>query len=93
MFVFTNTSLHLDGQPRPIGAFALGSVAGVSTFRPQPLASSIALLGGVNVFLSLISMAESVDMLYASLKALVNNTRNQAEKVREMEEQGEFEVS
>ena len=91
--MFSNTALHLSGQQRPIGAYVMANGTSLTFFRPQPLSASIISLGGVTVFLSLISMSDSIEMLYASLKALVNCTLHQPDMIKQMEEQRQFDVS
>eukprot|EP00117_Sycon_ciliatum_P027901 scpid3277/ scgid22558/ WD repeat and FYVE domain-containing protein 3; Beach domain, WD repeat and FYVE domain-containing protein 1 len=90
--MFSNTALHLSGQQRPIGAYVMANGTSLTFFRPQPLSASIISLGGVTVFLSLISMSDSIEMLYASLKALVNCTLHQPDMIKQMEEQRQFDL-
>jgi len=68
--ILSNTATQLAGPSRTVGGVIIGYM-GVSTFQPQPLYKTLEDIGGVHTLLGFIAMADSVEYMYASVKALV----------------------
>jgi len=68
--ILSNTATQLAGASRTVGGVIIGYM-GVSTFQPQPMFKTLEDVGGVHTLLGFIAMADSVEYMYASVKALV----------------------
>lgn len=67
--VLHNSAGHLAGPARTLGGVVVGYL-GVRVFCPHPVSSMMETVGGCNVLLGIIGMAQDVESLYAGVKAL-----------------------
>lgn len=67
--ILHNSAGHLAGSARTLGGVVVGYL-GVRVFCPHPVSSMIETVGGCNVLLGIIGMAQDVESLYAGVKAL-----------------------
>lgn len=65
-----NTSLHLTGPSRGVGAVTIGHNY-VRSFVPRPLHQTLFSIGGCNILLAFIAQSESIESFQISMKALV----------------------
>jgi WD repeat and FYVE domain-containing protein 3 len=82
--ILSNTAVQLNGPARSVGAVIIGYL-GVRTFQPMPVAKTIEHIGGVSFLLSLIAMANDIEFMYASVKALVCIVKSNSEIAKEMD--------
>ena len=68
--VVHNAAGHLLGPSRCLGGVIVGYL-GVRVFTPQPVSKVIETVGGCNVLLGIIAMANDMESLYAGVKSLV----------------------
>ena len=68
------------------------SFTGIRTFVPQPLRALLSSVGGTSVMLGLVAMANTVECLYASVKALDCTVGGNPSALKEMEQTGGFQV-
>lgn len=68
------------------------SYTGIRTFVPQPLRALLSSVGGTSVMLGLVAMANTVECLYASVKALDCTVGGNPSALKEMEQTGGFQV-
>lgn len=67
--ILHNSAGHLAGAGRSLGGVVVGYL-GVRVFSPHPVSAMIDTVGGCNVLLGIIAMAQDVESLYAGVKAL-----------------------
>jgi len=82
--ILSNTATQLSGPARCVGGVIIGYM-GVRTFEPTPITQTIEHTGGVSFLLCLIAMANDIEFLYASVKALVCIVKSNQEIAKEME--------
>ncbi|XP_047018830.1 WD repeat and FYVE domain-containing protein 3 isoform X2 [Helicoverpa zea] len=82
--ILHNSAGHLMGPARCLGGTVVGYL-GVRVFCPKPAAIMIDTVGGCSVLLGLIAMAQDVECLYASVKALVCVVRSNKAAQAEMD--------
>ena len=82
--ILSNTAVQLNGPARTVGGIIIGYL-GVRTFQPMPVAKTIEHIGGVSFLLSLIAMANDIEFMYASVKALVCIVKSNSEIAKEMD--------
>ncbi|EDV25542.1 uncharacterized protein TRIADDRAFT_23507 [Trichoplax adhaerens] len=79
-----NSACHLSGPARSPGAVVVSS-AGTRVFCPMPVAQALQCIGGVKAILGLVSMAMTMEELYAAVKVLVSVVSCNGLAAREME--------
>lgn len=67
--ILHNSAGHLAGPARTLGGVVVGYL-GVRVFSPHPVSTMMNTVGGCNVLLGIIAMAQDVESLYAGVKAL-----------------------
>nr|XP_037269371.1 WD repeat and FYVE domain-containing protein 3-like isoform X4 [Rhipicephalus microplus] len=82
--ILHNSAAHLSGPARCLGGVLIGYL-GARTFIPRPVALTIENIGGVSVLLGLVAMAQDVEGLYATVKALVCVVRSNRAAQQEMD--------
>ena len=84
----------MEGYRRaPVAAITVyHSYTGIRTFVPQPLRALLSSVGGTSVMLGLVAMANTVECLYASVKALDCTVGGNPSALKEMEQTGGFQV-
>lgn len=82
--ILSNTAVQLNGPARSVGAVIIGYL-GVRSFQPMPVTKTIEHIGGVSFLLSLIAMANDIEFMYASVKALVCIVKSNSEIAKEMD--------
>ncbi|XP_064458168.1 WD repeat and FYVE domain-containing protein 3-like isoform X2 [Ornithodoros turicata] len=82
--ILHNSAAHLSGPARCIGGVLIGYL-GARTFIPRPVALTLENIGGVAVLLGLVAMAQDVEGLYATVKALVCVVRSNRAAQQEMD--------
>ncbi len=81
----------MNGPARSVGGAIIGFL-GVRTFQPQPVAKTVESVGGVSFLLGLTSMANDIEFMYASVKALVCIVKSNKETAREMDRLNSYQV-
>lgn len=81
--ILHNSAGHLAGAARTLGGVVVGYL-GVRVFCPHPVSSMIETVGGCNVLLGIIGMAQDVESLYAGVKALMCVVRSNQVAQNEM---------
>ena len=82
--ILSNTATQLSGGARSVGGVIIGYM-GVSTFQPMPVFKTVESIGGVQLLLGLIAMANDVEFMYAGVKALVCMCKASTGIARDME--------
>lgn len=82
--ILHNSSGHLAGAGRSLGGVVVGYL-GVRVFSPHPVSAMIDTVGGCNVLLGIIAMAQDVESLYAGVKALTCVVRSNRAAQAEMD--------
>lgn len=70
-----NAAGHLAGPARTLGGVVIGYL-GVRVFCPRPLSTTLQSVGGCNVLLGLVAMAQDRDSLEAAVRTLVSVIRS-----------------
>lgn len=82
--ILHNSAGHLAGAGRSLGGVVVGYL-GVRVFSPHPVSAMIDTVGGCNVLLGIIAMAQDVESLYAGVKALTCVVRSNRAAQSEMD--------
>lgn len=82
--ILHNSAGHLAGAGRTLGGVVVGYL-GVRVFSPHPVSAMIDTVGGCNVLLGIIAMAQDVESLYAGVKALTCVVRSNRAAQSEMD--------
>ncbi|BFF93489.1 WD repeat and FYVE domain-containing protein 3 [Drosophila madeirensis] len=82
--ILHNSAGHLAGAGRSLGGVVVGYL-GVRVFSPHPVSAMIDTVGGCNVLLGIIAMAQDVESLYAGVKALTCVVRSNRAAQAEMD--------
>ncbi|XP_017775866.1 PREDICTED: WD repeat and FYVE domain-containing protein 3 isoform X2 [Nicrophorus vespilloides] len=82
--ILHNSAGHLAGSSRSLGGVVIGYI-GVRVFCPRPVVTVVDSVGGCSVLLGLIAMAQDIESLYASVKALVCVVRSNSVAQAEMD--------
>lgn len=81
--ILHNSAGHLAGSARALGGVVVGYL-GVRVFSPHPVSKMIDTVGGCNILLGIIAMAQDVESLYAGVKALTCVVRSNRAAQSEM---------
>lgn len=81
--ILHNSAGHLAGPSRTLGGVVVGYL-GVRVFSPHPVSTMMDTVGGCNVLLGIIAMAQDVESLYAGVKALTCVVRSNRAAQSEM---------
>lgn len=86
-----NSAGHLAGPARTLGGIVVGYL-GVRVFSPHPVSTMIDTVGGCNVLLGIIAMAQDVESLYAGVKALTCVVRSNRAAQSEMDRKRSYQT-
>lgn len=89
--VLHNSAGHLAGPARALGGIVVGYL-GVRVFSPHPVSTMMDTVGGCNVLLGIIAMAQDVESLYAGVKALTCVVRSNRAAQREMDRKRSYQT-
>lgn len=81
--ILHNSAGHLAGPSRTLGGVVVGYL-GVRVFSPHPVSTMMDTVGGCNILLGIIAMAQDVESLYAGVKALTCVVRSNRAAQSEM---------
>lgn len=86
-----NSAGHLAGPARTLGGIVVGYL-GVRVFSPHPVSTMMDTVGGCNVLLGIIAMAQDVESLYAGVKALTCVVRSNRAAQSEMDRKRSYQT-
>lgn len=89
--ILHNSAGHLAGPARTLGGVVVGYL-GVRVFSPQPVSVMMDTVGGCNVLLCIIAMAQDVESLYAGVKALTCVVRSNKSAQHEMDRKRSYQT-
>ncbi|XP_055847784.1 WD repeat and FYVE domain-containing protein 3 [Episyrphus balteatus] len=89
--ILHNSAGHLAGAGRSLGGVVVGYL-GVRVFSPHPVSAMIDTVGGCNVLLGIIAMAQDVESLYAGVKALTCVVRSNRAAQSEMDRKRSYQT-
>lgn len=89
--ILHNSAGHLAGPARALGGVVVGYL-GVRVFSPCPVSTMIDTVGGCNVLLGIIAMAQDVESLYAGVKALTCVVRSNRAAQNEMDRKRSYQT-
>ncbi|XP_055601256.1 WD repeat and FYVE domain-containing protein 3 [Uranotaenia lowii] len=82
--ILHNSAGHLAGPARTLGGVMIGYL-GIRCFSPNPVSAIIYTVGGCSVLLGIIAMSQSVESLYAGVKALTCVIKSNKSTQQEMD--------
>ncbi|XP_055300472.1 WD repeat and FYVE domain-containing protein 3 isoform X2 [Sitodiplosis mosellana] len=89
--ILHNSAGHLAGSARTLGGVVVGYL-GVRVFSPHPVSKMIDTVGGCNILLGIIAMAQDVESLYAGVKALTCVVRSNRAAQSEMDRKRSYQT-
>lgn len=89
--ILHNSAGHLAGPARALGGIVVGYL-GVRVFSPHPVSTMMDTVGGCNVLLGIIAMAQDVESLYAGVKALTCVVRSNRAAQSEMDRKRSYQT-
>lgn len=89
--ILHNSAGHLAGAARSLGGIVVGYL-GVRVFSPHPVSTMMDTVGGCNVLLGIIAMAQDVESLYAGVKALTCVVRSNRAAQAEMDRKRSYQT-
>lgn len=89
--ILHNSAGHLAGPARTLGGVVVGYL-GVRVFSPHPVSSMMDTVGGCNVLMGIIAMAQDVESMYAGVKALTCVVRSNRAAQSEMDRKRSYQT-